>query len=41
MEKSLNIAFFTDNFFPGTGGTENVIKIMSKILTNGGGEKPR
>ena len=37
MGKSLNIAFFTDNFFPGTGGTENVIKIMSKILTNGGG----
>lgn len=37
MEKSLNIAFFTDNFFPGTGGTENVIRIMSKILTSGGG----
>lgn len=36
MNKNISIAFFTDNFYPGTGGTENVIKILATTLASEG-----
>ena len=36
MKKNIKIAIFTDCFYPGNGGTENVILKLSNLLMRGG-----